>query len=383
MVQSRWVQRAGPGLLVILAIGLLRAGPAGADVRAWSPPDCGVDAATVAETARTASPGAAEPVAAPWYRLDAVLDDSLAVRGQKLALGLAGDADARTLDLSAESFAAGPFGGWILAGSDDGRVSELRLLDPRADCALTVATERAVIRRATLDPAGSAIYEFRVDRATRADLGVWRRPLDGSAPEQVLPALPVKAVYGPTFSTELSWTAESDRLVVQSCGELACRTRLIDPVSGTTTLVDDPHLGELVGVSADRLVAYAACRGLPCPLVAVDLGSLERQELVADSGVAVLVRAAGGARIVHEVGAGARPELRVVDLTGRELDRFAEPAGDLRLVPAPARARAGAAVPAGWIVLARNGRDLAPSGRSVVLRRLDSDRSVAIEEVAR
>ena len=35
-------------------------------------------------------------------------------------------------------------------------------------------------------------------------------------------------------------------------------------------LVDDPALGPLVGLAEGRLVTYAACRGLPCPIWSVD-----------------------------------------------------------------------------------------------------------------
>ena len=52
-----------------------------------------------------------------------------------------------------------------------------------------VATETDVVRRATIDARTGDLYEFRVDRATRADLGVWREPLAGGATVRVVPPL--------------------------------------------------------------------------------------------------------------------------------------------------------------------------------------------------
>jgi len=379
MVESRWWTRAGPGFLAVAVLGLLHVGPAGADDRAWSPAEC--PESTAVRTSPEPAPGD-DPPAAPWYRLDTMLDDDLSVRGQRLTVGIAGAPDARALEMDAESFAAGPYGGLILTGSDDGLVSRLRLIDVAAGCALTVATERDVIRRATIDPGGAAVYEFRVDRRTRADLGVWRRPLDGSAAGLVVPALGTDLRFGRTFATELSWSIDGSRLVVQSCAEVACRTRLVDPAGGAATLVDDPDLGEVIGVADDRLVAYVACRGLPCPVVAVDLASRDRTTLADDAGLAVVVTGPTGPQVVHEVGAGRSPVVRAVDLDGRERRRFLPGEDARRLVPGAARARAGLGMTAGWIAFAPNGRELSARD-SVVLRRVEDDRTVALEEVAR
>jgi hypothetical protein len=226
------------------------------------------------------------------------------------------------------------------------------------------------------------VYEFRVDRRTRADLGVWRRSLDGSPAVRLVPPLGPDPRFGRTFSTELTWNLDGTRLVVQSCGEVACRTRLIDPAGGATTLVDEPDLGEVIGVAGDRLIAYAACRGLPCPVIAVDLAGRDRTTLADEAGVAVLLTGPAGPQVVHEVGAGPSPVVRAVELHGRELRRF-RPGDDAgRLVPGAARARAGLALPPGWIAFAPDGRALSARD-SVVLRRVEDDRSVALEEVAR
>src|SRR4051812_26022442 len=67
--------------------------------------------------------GPARVVPAPigtWYRLDPRLDGDGALAGQTLSVGTSGGRGAATLDLARESFAAGPFGGSVVFGSDDG-----------------------------------------------------------------------------------------------------------------------------------------------------------------------------------------------------------------------------------------------------------------------
>ena len=147
----------------------------------------------------------------------------------------------RALDLDAESFAAGPFGGTTLIGSDDGRRSRLSLVDAARGCAWPLVASRDVIRTATLAPDGTSLFEFRVDRQTRADLGVWRRALDGSAaPARVLAPIAADARFGPTWTTDLVWSEDGGTLAVQSCGEISCRVRILDPRDGGVRLVADP-----------------------------------------------------------------------------------------------------------------------------------------------
>ena len=165
MVESRWVRRIGPGLAALGAVAAIATTTLGAPDRIWDPPPCPADA-----TRTQARPGT-------WWRLDPLLAGGR-LSGQRLAVGGPGTANPRRLDLTAESFAAGPFDGRVLVGSDDGRRSTLSLVDPARGCAQALATMgTAVIRRATLTPDRQAVIEFRVDRRTRADLGVFRRPV--------------------------------------------------------------------------------------------------------------------------------------------------------------------------------------------------------------
>jgi hypothetical protein len=101
-----------------------------------------------------------------------------------------------------------------------------------ADARGQVASSTDVIRNGIVAADGVSIVESRVDRRTRADLGVWRRPLDAGAPVRVLPPIGPDARFGPTWLTDLAWSDDDTTLVVGSCGETACRYRLVAGLGG-------------------------------------------------------------------------------------------------------------------------------------------------------
>ena len=211
----------------------------------------------------------ASRVSAAWFRLDPLLDPTGTLAGQRLTAGRGG---ARwTADLPPESFASGPSRGGVLVGDDDGHRSRLRVLDAARGCWTMIATEAAVIRSAVRTSDGGVV-RAPCGPGTRADLGVWRRDLASGRPDavRVLPGLAPDLALGPTFATDLQLAGDG-RLVVASCAERACRTRVLDPVTGGVAEVDGP--GPVAGVAGSRLVAVAPCDGLPCRLEAVDLAT--------------------------------------------------------------------------------------------------------------
>ena len=230
MLESRWVRWVGPGVIAFGALASVATATQGAAQSPWSPPPCSMADGGPEAAARSAGPvGLGDLRAEPWYRLDPRLDRDGGLQGQRLAVGTDGQHASHFLELPPESFAAGPFGRLVLVGGDDGATSRLTAVDVPGDCSFAVAEESSVIRRATVDPAGRTVYEMRVDRQTRADLGIWSRPLDGTGPAvQVLEPIAPDERFGPTFTTEFSWEPGGDRLAVQSCGEAACRTRVIE-----------------------------------------------------------------------------------------------------------------------------------------------------------
>ena len=371
MVESRWFRRAGPAVAALGGIALIATTTVGAPGRAWTPEAC------------AGVPRIGAPASGTWYRMDPVLDAGTRT-GQRLVLGQAGERSTRALDLDAESFAAGPFGGTTLVGTDDGRRSRLSLVDAARGCAWPLVASTDVIRTATLAADGATLYEFRVDRKTRADLGVWRRALDGStAPSRVLPPIATDARFGPTWITDFAWSEDGRSLAVQSCGEIACRVRIFEPHGGGVRLVADPGLGDLVGLDGDRLVAHGACRGLPCPLVSVEVVSGSTLMLDPAAGQAVLSRDSDGRMVVvHEAGAGG-DHLRLVGFDGRGSRLLDGDPEGRRLVARPARSGGGAEHAPGWLLFGPDGRLPIDGSLRPVLRHVPDGRTVHLDEVSR
>jgi hypothetical protein len=306
---ERCIRWLAPASLLVLAAAAYPTAPPG--VRAAAPAGVAATSCTrVAGTLRTT----ADRSSVAWYRLDPVLDRAGTLVGQRLSAG-SGDGAGWIADLPAESFASGPVNGVVLVGDDDGRRSRLRLLDAPSGCWADLAEEEAVIRSAVLSADGTTAWEHRVDRATRADLGVWRRTVgDGpaSGARKVLPGLAPDAGHGSTFATDLSMAAGGE-LVVASCGERACRTRVLDPDTGTIRTAGGT--GPVVGLAARELVALAPCLALPCPVVGIDLDTGAARTIAITSGPATLAGAGGSLLVVAASGGG----VAVVDVEEPDL----------------------------------------------------------------
>ena len=222
-------------------------------------------------------------------------------------------------------------------------------------------TEAAVIRRATIDPAGTTIYEVRVDRATRADLGIWARPLDGSRPpSRVLDPIGARRAVRTDLRHGVRLGPRrflAGRFVVRRARLPDAGPRRRD--GRRSERVAEPDLGMPVGLAGDALVSYGACPGVPCPIVATDLASGARTTLAEAGASAVTVTAPDGPRLVHEVLAANGLSLRSVRLDGSAGEDLGPLAGDQRLQPAAAVANAATRVP---IRLGRARTRRAPAG---------------------
>jgi hypothetical protein len=371
MVESRWFRRAGPGILAISTAAIVASTTLGAPERPWQPEVC------------AGPPRVGVPTDGAWYSLEPVIEAG-ARTAQRLSVGEPGLAQPRTLALDPESFAAGPFGGTILVGTDDGRRSQLSLVDVGAGCSWPVGTSADVVRRATLAPDGTTLFEFRVDRATRDDLGVWRRSLKGGGGAvRVLAPLGADARFGPTWLTDFTWSDDGTALAIQSCAEVACRFRVLPLAGGPVRTVSDERLGDIVGLTGDRLVAHGACRGLPCPLLVTDLEGRSVMTLHLAAGQAVLLRDRDGRSVVvHEVGAGGE-RLQEVGLDGRNPRAVTGDHDGRRLVPGPGRS--GGAVEHGpdTLVFGPDGRLPMDGAAATILRRFPDGTSVPFDEVSR
>ncbi|TFG69226.1 MAG: hypothetical protein E4H24_01290 [Thermomicrobiales bacterium] len=327
MVESRWLRWIGPGLIALGGVGaIVSTASGGARLQPWATTTC------------TDEPAAVQGGIGPdvWFELEPQLDGDGALRGQRLTLSEMDGTVVRAMDLPAESFAAGPFGGIVLVGADDGALSRVDMLDVERDCWSPLDETRSIVRRATLDEARGGIIEMRVDRASREDLGIWFRPLDGrGAARRILGPIEADARFGRTWSTEFAWDAARGRLAIQSCGEAACRTRILAPDTGATLMIDQPDLGLLLGVDDQRVITYGACLGLPCPVVSTDVISGDRVLLVGEAGAAALVGSGDDQRLVYEADSAAGRTLRSVSLGGGQPTDLGHVTGDLRLMTSP------------------------------------------------
>jgi hypothetical protein len=385
MVESRWLRWFGPGVAALAAVGILASTTLGAGDRPWSPRPCAPVAGALVAALGPPSPSEPDDLRTEaWFRLDPVLDGDGALGAQRLVTGLAGWRGRQVAELPVESFAAGPFGRIVLVGSDDGTRSRLDAFDVERGCAFPIGTETEVVRRATIDPASGTVYETRVARSDRADLGIWSRPLDGTAAaSRVLEPVPADERFGRTFATEFTWGAAGVGLAVQSCGEVACRTRILGSPGGAAETIADPEVGRLIGFDRHRLVAYGACRGMPCPIVSIDRAGDAPSVIDPLGGAAAVVGTVEGAQLVRVVRDENGRRLRTTALDGSG----AHDAGPLRdgLAPVPPAPDAGGSrVPPGWIVLAPDGRLAdAPATIRSELRRIADGTSVPLDEVLR
>ena len=387
MRDLRWLPRLGPPIAALGGFALLgsaslgaTAGP-GLAVGVGGVTSCG-GIPSLVSGARAPAPATADALEAEAvYRIDPQLAADGALAGQRVEVGTAARTTI-TLELPPESFAAGPFGDVVLIGSDDGRRSTVRAVDATSGCVWPVATETDVVRRATLDSSGTSAFEFRVDRATRADLGVWRRQLRGGPVLRVLPPLTVDDRWGPTFTTELSWSTQGDVLVVQSCGATSCRTRLLEVATDRVRSIETEGQGEIIGLAGHRLIGYAACRGLPCAIRSTDVTTGETAILAPAAGLARLVATDAGPRLVHETGDEDHRRLAVVDPASGESRPVATDARGLHVVPASVRAAGETRVPPGWLLLTPDGRN-EPAMRDGVLVRLADGQTFELKGVQR
>jgi hypothetical protein len=292
MSRRRWWPWLGPPLAVlVVGLLLLRFQPgAEAGGKRTAPPT----GACAAAPLPTDGGGNVRQDAAvgTWWKIEDRLDQSGSMVGRQLDVGRAG-ARGLSLDLDVESSASGPVGGVVVAVSDTGRKSTIRLLSAVAGCSWPVDGSQDVVRGAILDPTDGAVLAHVLERATRADLGTWRFGASGALTEPIRVADPLPSVAGGVvWATDLRLDAGGTTLAVQSCGEATCVTRLFDLGAAALTGTVKGEQGALIGFAGDRLVTWSSCRNFPCAILAWNVATGAHQQLV-DAAQAAAVSADG------------------------------------------------------------------------------------------
>ena len=370
MVESRWPRRIGPVLATVGAVVVAAATTTG-DPGAWLPPPC------------VGPPGPGPGGIGTWYRLDPVITDGIRT-GQRLSVGR-GDGDAAAhVDLDPESFASGPFGGTILSGTDDGRTSRLSLLDLGAGCAWAVGRSGHVVRHATLTPDGRSIVEFRVDRRTRSDLGVWARPLDGGDAEPD----PRPDRRRRPLRTDLAHAARLEPGRPDARRRVVRRGRLPVPPARHGLRLVGPRRRP-VGRLARRGRRRAGHRTWRMPGPALPAARTRPGRW--PTGDARRYRGSGGAR-PRCCRSGTSSSTRSTPTavwfgpsvrTGATPDPLPLPADGRRLIGPPSWSGGGAELGAGWIPFGPDGRLPVAGDRPAVLRHVSDGRAVRLDEVPR
>jgi hypothetical protein len=299
-----------------------------------------------------------------WFQLDDAAPDSDELTGYVLRAGRVGEAPSLSMTLPPEAFVAGPHEHDLIVGQNDGTRSTLELVDALSGERRVLVQSDQVLRRAARS--GDDVYVLVLDQASREERGVYRFSASADHAQQledgelVLPGLPPDAamIFGPTFNTILRPTP--DGLIVQSCGELLCRARVLDFATGDVVLRDEIGQGELIGVTGRTLVTWEAGNAWPAKVLAIDVDSGAATELAFAYG-AVLARAEHGADvIVFESGdvPGEVFEQTFSDDAPRLLAVFTDDV--LHPVPQTDLSFSGLVLPDGFVAIGGDGRVALP-----------------------
>ncbi len=298
-----WVSKLGPPLLIVACVGagsaLLPAtfvANTGLAARACSPATAFSQA--VASFARG-------PAIDAQVRLSTTLSTRGEVTGRVLTLNTA--AGSRSKNLSAEAFASAAQLNVVVFGqADPAAGSTVSAIDLQSGCEYGLWTSSDVVRSAVIDPSLRTLYVHSVGAADRSDLGVRRVDIASGSNTAALPALAAAAPFGTTFNTSLRWSLDGDSLGVQSCGIASCRTRLLQLASGAIDTFNDEAQGQIIGLTAGKLVTFDACPDLPCGLAAIDRPSRTRTDFDVDAYGATLGEDAQGVVITVTTAAGTK-----------------------------------------------------------------------------
>jgi hypothetical protein len=238
---------------------------------------------------------------------------------RQLAVGTLDGRVTALLDLHwdwSHSSVSGPYGDDVLVANDTGSASEVFLISASEGTRTDLFETDAIVAAAAIGDGGSSIYYVELDRETLHDSGLWRRPLDGGPPEQVV-AEPFRDDFQGDIVNVYWITADPlvGRVVVQWChGQVACDSFLVVPATGEVRERIEP--GWPLGADGTTFFGDSLASGGSA--WAWDVGS-DTIEGVPGAERTVPVRTAGGWRFVRDaLGVPEGPSVMLED--GREVD---------------------------------------------------------------
>jgi hypothetical protein len=193
----------------------------------------------------------------------------------------------------------------------------VRIVDAVGGCAAEIRIGDRTARRAISDPGGIGVIAHLLEPGSRRDLGVWRIAPDGRIAERLLgpvaDATLAAAGIDRVWITDLRVDATGRRLAVQSCHPDACVTRVVDLATGDLSVLAGEGQGPIVGFSGGQLVTWAACHGLPCPVLAWTIADGSDRILALEASGAAL-SGDGRRLVVARSGAAGEGELVAIDV---------------------------------------------------------------------
>jgi hypothetical protein len=299
----RWVSQVGPPLMLAAAVAAGSVALPASLLAGSGSPARGCPPATAFALAVGSSARGAAIDAQP--RLTASLSTKGEVSGRVLTVNTAGGA--RTKSLASESFASAAQSNVVVFGQSDAVAgSTISAIDLQTGCEFSLWTSDDIVRSAVIDVALRSLYIHAVTAGDRTDLGVQRVDVASGTTATAVPPLAASTPFGVTFATALRWSLDGHALAVQSCGIAACRIRVLDLASGGIESYADPSQGQIVGLTAAKVVTFDACPDLPCGLAAVDRPSGGRVHFDIDAYAATLDEDGQGAFITVVTAAGTK-----------------------------------------------------------------------------
>ena len=250
MVRSTWLRRAGPGIVALGAVALLASTTLGARDRPWDPPECADVRGRSGRlgAGRSGAPRRSAAERAPWFRLDPVLDGAGALSGQRLVVGRAGGSGRRTSRCPPSPSPPARSAPCVLVGADDGTTSRLLAVDvldgcvsrPRASRSMSSAGRRSARTAPRSSSSAWIVGRARTSAPGGDGLAGSDAARDGPDPAADRAGRSVRA----DLVHRVPRGADDGSLAVESCGEVACRTRVVGPARATGPRVGDPDLGD-------------------------------------------------------------------------------------------------------------------------------------------
>lgn len=288
-----------------------------------------------------------------WWEMERGVAGAGEPAVDRLRIGTLDGRLAADLALASGAFAGGPYGPLVLAGQDDGTISEVFLVSVEDGTRRQVLLSDGIVPVASVGADGS-VYFIHVDRGSGLDDGLWRLPPDGGAQELAAPgplvaeALPGDAAAASAIRWAMAWAPDGTVIAVQRCdAEDRCVTQLVDisaAIPRSQLIPADHPVGPLVGLTDHDLVARAPAHA-PGEVIAVERSTLAWRTLLSDAPAPVLLRVASAWVLAAEAG-GA---VRIQPISGPTRP-WEVPAGSSDAPLMPPAGSFGSPLPNGWML---------------------------------